>query len=79
MKEILVLGPGCYRCTKLYDDVMAVVGESDVECEVTKVSDLNAIAGFGVMQTPALVIDGDLKTAGKLLTKEKIKELLGEI
>jgi small redox-active disulfide protein 2 len=77
-KEILILGPGCYRCQKLYDDVQAAIKETDVECEVVKVSDINAIAGFGVMQTPALIIDGEIKSAGKLLSKGKIKELLGE-
>ncbi|MCX6645320.1 MAG: thioredoxin family protein [bacterium] len=78
MKEILILGPGCYRCQKLYDDVQAAVKEIDIECEVIKVTDIAAIAGFGVMQTPALIIDGELKAAGKLLSKDKIKELLGE-
>jgi small redox-active disulfide protein 2 len=76
MKEILVLGPGCYRCVKLYDEVMAAVKESNVECEVSKVTDIAAIAGFGVMQTPALVIDGQLKASGKLLTKDQIKKLI---
>ena len=77
-KQILVLGIGCYRCQKLEGDVRAVAKEMNLECEIMKVSDPGAIAGFGVMQTPALIIDGELKSAGKLLSKEKIKEMLGE-
>ncbi|MFH1676019.1 MAG: thioredoxin family protein [bacterium] len=78
MKEILILGPGCHRCLKLYDDVKSVVDELKLDCEIFKVTDINAIAGFGVMQTPALIIDGELKAAGKLLSKVQIIKLLSE-
>lgn len=78
MKEILILGPGCYRCNKLDEDVRSVVDEMGLECEVFKVSDPAAIAGFGVMQTPALIVDGNLKAAGKMLTRAQIIEYLGD-
>jgi small redox-active disulfide protein 2 len=78
MKEILILGPGCYRCRTLHENVEAAVKELGIECDVFKVTDPSAIAGFGVMQTPALIIDGALKTAGKMLTKEQVKILLSE-
>jgi small redox-active disulfide protein 2 len=78
MKEILVLGTGCYRCQKLEKDVREAAEEMGIECEILKVSDLNAIAGFGVMQTPALIVDGEIKAAGKLLTTDQLKKLLSE-
>lgn len=79
LKEILVLGPGCYRCQKLHESVEAAVKELGIECEIFKVTDPAAIAGFGVMQTPALIIDGELKTVGKMLTTEQVKSILGKL
>ena len=76
MKEILILGPGCARCEKLYDDVKSVVEENNIDCEIFKVTDLGAIAGFGIMQTPGLVVNGEIKSAGKLLSKDQIKNFL---
>jgi small redox-active disulfide protein 2 len=78
MKEILILGPGCYRCRTLHENVEAAVKELGIECRVYKVTDPAAIAGFGVMSTPALIIDGELKTAGKMLSMEQVKEILGK-
>jgi len=75
-KQILVLGPGCSRCQRQHQYALAAAEESDVDCEVTKVSDVSAIAGFGVMQTPALIIDGELKASGKILTVDEIVKLL---
>lgn len=77
-KEILVLGTGCFKCKKLEQDVREVVEENGLQCEIFKVSDPASIAGFGVMQTPALIINGELKAAGKSLSKEQIKILLSE-
>jgi len=78
MKEIMILGTGCYRCKKLHENVETAVKELGAECEIFKVSDPAAIAGFGVMQTPALIIDGELKASGKVLTPKQIKTLIGE-
>ncbi len=78
MKKILILGSGCYRCNRLHQHVLAAVEESGVECEVFKVSDPGAIAGFGVMTTPALIVDGELKSSGKLLTTEEIRKMLSD-
>lgn len=76
MKEILVLGPGCNKCQKLHQHVIAAKEELGLDCEVIKVSDPAAIAGFGVMMTPSLMIDGELVASGKLLSVEQIKNLL---
>ncbi len=76
MSDILVLGPGCQKCTLLYDRARQAVKELGVECEVVKVSDINAILGFGVLMTPALVVDGAVKVAGRVPTVQELKEML---
>ena len=78
MKEILILGAGCFKCNKLHENVEAAIEETGVECQLTKVSDPAAIAWFGVMTTPALIINGELKAAGKTLSIDQIKEFLTE-
>lgn len=76
MKEILVLGPGCYRCQKLHESVQQAVRELGIECEIYKISDPAAIAGFGVMITPALIVDGKVEALGKMLSVEQVKKIL---
>ena len=76
MKLIQVLGPGCAKCTQLKANVQTAVDELGIEASVEKVDDINVIAGFGVMMTPALAIDGEVKVVGKLCSTEEIKELL---
>lgn len=76
MKLIQVIGPGCANCTRLMENVEAAVREAGVEAQVEKVSDMNVILGFGVMMTPALAIDGEVKVMGKVASPEEIKDLL---
>ena len=76
MKRIQVLGPGCPRCEKLKKNAEAAVEQSCAEAIVEKVTDINAIIGFGVMTTPALAIDGEVKSVGKVLSPEEIRNLL---
>ncbi len=76
MKLIQVLGPGCAKCAKLKENVEAAVKEAGVEATVEKITDINVITGFGVMMTPALAIDGEVKVVGKVPTTEEIKALL---
>ena len=76
MKLIQVLGPGCTRCTQLKENVQQAVDELGIEARVEKVDDINVIVGFGVMTTPALAIDGEVKVVGKLCSKDEIKQLL---
>ena len=78
MKTIQVLGPGCGNCKKLAENVAAVVREIGLECEVEKITDMNVIMGYGIMLTPALVVDGVVKSSGRVLTVAQIKQLLVE-
>ena len=76
MKRIQVLGPGCAKCEKLNQNAQQAVAQSGVEASVEKVTDINAIVGFGVMTTPALVVDGEVKLVGKVASPEEIARLL---
>jgi len=75
--KIQILGTGCPKCKRLYENVQQAVGELSLDVEVIKIQDINEITNFGVMVTPALAIDGDVKKAGKVLSVEEIKELVG--
>ena len=76
MKLIQVLGPGCAKCAKLKENAEAAVQEAGVEATVEKITDINVITGFGVMMTPALAIDGEVKIVGKVPSTDEIKALL---
>ncbi len=76
MKLIQVLGTGCAKCEKLKKNAEAAVCSSGVEATVEKVDDINEITGFGVMMTPALAIDGEVKVVGKVPSPEEIEKLL---
>ena len=75
-KLLQVLGTGCAKCTKLAENAKAAVAETEINAQVEKITDINVITGFGVMMTPALVIDGEVKVVGKVPSVEEIKELL---
>jgi small redox-active disulfide protein 2 len=76
MKLVQVLGPGCAKCTKLKENADDAVRELGIEATVEKIEDINVITGFGVMMTPALVIDGEVKAVGNVCTADEIKKLL---
>ena len=76
MKKIRILGTGCPKCKQLAANAEAAARELGVEYELVKVTDVNEIVRFGIMMTPALVIDGDVKSAGEVLSVEEIKDLL---
>ena len=76
--EIKILGPGCPKCHQVEKFVREVVTEENVEANVEKVTDLMEIAGYGVFGTPAVVIDGEVKSVGKIPTKEDIKTWLNK-
>ena len=76
MKRIQILGTGCPRCQQLMMNAQQAVIELEIEASVEKVSDLGEIAKFGVMATPALAVDGQVKSSGKLLSPDEIKGLL---
>ncbi len=70
--EIKVLGPGCAKCQQVEKVVKEAVAEAGVTADVEKVSDLMKIALHGVFGTPAVVIDGEVKSVGKVPTKEEV-------
>jgi small redox-active disulfide protein 2 len=74
--KIEVLGMGCSNCNKLYENVLEAVKQSGKEAQVAKVEEIKKIMGYGVMSTPALVIDGVVKVSGKVPKVEEIKKWL---
>jgi small redox-active disulfide protein 2 len=75
--DIKVLGPGCPKCKETERLVREVVAESSVDAKIKKVTDLMKIAGYGVFGTPAVVVDGEVKSVGKIPKKEEIKTWIG--
>ena len=76
MKKIQILGTGCPKCKKLAENAEAAARAAGIEYELVKVTDINEIMKFGVMMTPALAVDGEVKSAGKVLSVDDIKKLL---
>ena len=76
MKRIQILGSGCAKCAKLAENAELAAKEAGIEYTLEKVTEINRIIGFGVMMTPALVVDGEVKSAGVLLKPEEIKQHL---
>ncbi len=74
--KIQVLGTGCPKCKKLYENVEIAVGEIGGSHTVEKVTDINQIVDMGVMMTPALAIDGLVKSSGRLLSVNEIKDII---
>lgn len=76
MKKVLVLGPGCAKCEELFSQVQKAIAEMNIECDLQKIKDINEIMKYGVMFTPALVVDDQVKSSGKVLPVEEIKKHL---
>ncbi len=76
MVKIEILGTGCPKCKKLAQNAEAAVEALGIEYEIEKVTDINEIMKFGVMMTPALVVDGEVKLVGKVPSPDEIKGLL---
>jgi small redox-active disulfide protein 2 len=74
--KIHVLGPGCAKCTQLAESVATAAKELGLEYELEKVSDFNKIMSFGVMMTPGLVVDGEVKCVGRVPSLAELKEML---
>ncbi len=74
--EIKVLGPGCPKCQQTEKVVKEAVAEAGISAEVEKVTDMMKIAGFGVFGTPAVVVNGEVKSVGKIPKKDEIKKWL---
>ena len=74
--KIEVLGTGCARCDALSAGVQAAVTKLGLSAEITKVTDINEIVAHGVMVTPALVVDGEVKVSGRVPPPEEIERML---
>ncbi|MDY2986736.1 MAG: thioredoxin family protein [Peptoniphilus sp.] len=75
-RGIYVLGSGCKKCNQLEDNVKEALKKLGVEEEIHHITDFSVIASMGVMSTPALVVDGEVVSYGKLLSVEESAELL---
>ena len=73
---IKVLGPGCANCKKLEENAKEAVKELGIEATIEKVTDFKDILSYGVMKTPGIVVDEQLKASGRVLTVEEIKKYL---
>jgi small redox-active disulfide protein 2 len=71
--NIKVLGPGCAKCQQTEKIVKEALAEAGIEAQVEKVTDTMEIAGFGVFGTPAVVVDGEVKSVGKIPKKQDVK------
>ncbi len=74
--KIEILGPGCPRCQALEANVKEAVAELGIDAEIEKVTETAKIMGYGVVSTPGVVVDGQVKGFGKLFSKDEIKEML---
>jgi small redox-active disulfide protein 2 len=77
MRKIQILGTGCPKCKKLAENAEEAVKACGLDCEIEKVKDINEIMKFGVMMTPALVVDGQVKAVGKVPSAQEIGRMLG--
>ena len=73
MKKIQILGTGCPKCRKLAENAEEAAKAAGIEYEIVKVTDITEITAFGVMMTPALAVDGQVKVTGKVATPEEIR------
>lgn len=73
---IKILGKGCANCKKLEENAKQAILELGVDATVEKVQDIKEIVGYGVMRTPALVVDEQVKVVGKVASVEEIKDIL---
>lgn len=76
MKKLQILGTGCPKCKKLAETAEAAARELGIEYELEKITDLQSIMAFGVMMTPALAVDGQVKVVGKVPDVEEVKKLI---
>ena len=78
MTKLQILGTGCPKCKKLAENAEAAAKNAGIDYEIEKVTDINRIMTFGVMITPALVIDGQVKVVGKVPSVDQIVQMLRE-
>ncbi|WP_299691803.1 thioredoxin family protein [uncultured Tateyamaria sp.] len=77
--HIKILGSGCQKCLALADNARAAAKAAGIDVEIEKVTDVVAIAGYGVMSTPGLVIDEKVVSSGRVLTAAEVEALLTRV
>jgi small redox-active disulfide protein 2 len=77
MKKLQILGTGCPKCQKLAEVAEQAAKSLGIDYEIEKVTDISKIMSFGVMMTPALAVDGEVKVAGRVPSVEELKEMIG--
>ncbi len=76
MKKLQILGTGCPKCKKLFELTDQAAKSLGIEYEIEKVEDIQQIVAFGVMMTPALAVNGEVKVSGKVPTMDEIKKMI---
>ncbi|MCM8763274.1 MAG: thioredoxin family protein [Candidatus Omnitrophica bacterium] len=76
--KIEILGMGCPKCKKLYENAQTAVKEANVDADVVKVEDIQKIMNYGIMITPAIAIDGEVKAAGRIPASAEIKQWISK-
>lgn len=76
VKKIQILGTGCPKCKKLAENAQEAINGLENDFEIVKVTDINEIMKFGVMMTPALAVDGQVKVTGKVVSADEIKQMI---
>jgi small redox-active disulfide protein 2 len=76
MKTIQILGPGCARCNRLEQAAQKAASELGIEHRLEKITDVACFADFGVMLTPALIVDGEVKVSGRVPSHDELKKML---
>jgi small redox-active disulfide protein 2 len=79
MVKIEILGTGCMKCKRLMNNVEIAVKELGIQAEIVKVDDIAAIMDRGVMLTPALAVNGEIKISGRVADVKELKEILGRV
>ena len=75
--EIKVLGSGCAKCKTTYEMIEKIVKENQLDATPSKVEDIVELLNYGIMTTPAIVVDGEVKLKGHVPTESEIKKILG--
>jgi small redox-active disulfide protein 2 len=77
--KLQILGTGCPKCKRLTENAEAACRDLGVDADVEKVTDIDKITSYGVLMTPALAVDGEVKSVGKVLSVEEIKVLVSRV
>ena len=75
--EIKVLGSGCAKCKTTYEMIEKIVKENQLDATLSTVEDIVELLNYGIMTTPAIVVDGEVKLKGHVPTESEIKKILG--